>query len=92
MGTLFEDSKEVGLEIKWRKLPYAAASLPECRSNMEHKTANRSLENVSQFKDLAIAVINEISFRRYSRGDCILVMLTTIQSTTFCLFVCCQNM
>ncbi|PNF39346.1 hypothetical protein B7P43_G01523 [Cryptotermes secundus] len=55
--------------------------------NDDVKTVNRSFENVTQFKYLGMTVINQI----YSE-DGIRVMLATLQSRTFSLFVFCLEM
>jgi hypothetical protein len=67
METLIDASKEVGLETKVEKM------LLSCHQNVgqnrDIKIANRSFENVSQFKYLGMAVTNknliqgEIEFR-----------------------------
>jgi hypothetical protein len=52
--------------------------------------ANRSFENVSQFKHLGMTVTNKNCFMKKLRGDRAMVMLATIQSRTFSLPICCQ--
>jgi hypothetical protein len=58
--TLIYASKEVGLEINIEKTKYMLLS---CRHNVgqnrDIKIANRSFENVSQFKYLGTTVINQ---------------------------------
>jgi hypothetical protein len=47
---LIDASKEVGLKIKIDKPAYVAISSPECRSEFEHRKANKTFENVSEFR------------------------------------------
>jgi hypothetical protein len=58
--TLIDASKEVGLEINVEKTKYRLLSHHQkVGRNQEIKIANRSFENVSQFKYLAMTVINQ---------------------------------
>jgi hypothetical protein len=51
METLIDASKEVGLEINVDKTQYMLLSRHQnVRRNLDIKVANRSFENVSQFK------------------------------------------
>jgi hypothetical protein len=58
--TLFNASKEVGLEINVEKTKCMLMSCHQDAGQDHHiKIANRSFENVSQFKYLGTAVINQ---------------------------------
>jgi hypothetical protein len=58
--TLINASKEVGLEIKAEKTKYMLLSREQnVGQNRDMKIANRSFENVSQFKYLPTTVINQ---------------------------------
>jgi hypothetical protein len=73
--TLIDASKEVGLEINVEKTKYMLLSRQEnvCE-NRDIKTANRSTENVSQFKYFGTTVTNQNLIqeeikRRLNSGD-----------------------
>jgi hypothetical protein len=75
--TLIDASKEVGLEIKVEKTKYMLLSRHQnVGQNRNIKIANRSFENVSQFKYLWTTVTNqnlvqdEIKSRMNSRNSC----------------------
>jgi hypothetical protein len=58
--TLIDARKEVGLEINVEKTKYMLLSRQqECRSKSGHRIANRSFENMSQFKYLGTTVTNQ---------------------------------
>jgi hypothetical protein len=58
--TLIDASKEVGLEINAEKTKYMLLSRHEnVGQNRDIKIANRSFENVSQFKYLGMTVTNK---------------------------------
>jgi hypothetical protein len=58
--TLIDASKEVGLEINVEKSKYMLLSREQnVGQNRDIKTANRSFENVSQFKYLGMTVTNQ---------------------------------
>jgi hypothetical protein len=60
METLIDASKEVGLEINVEKIKYMLLSRHQnVGRNRDIKIANRSFENVSQFKYLATTVTNQ---------------------------------
>jgi hypothetical protein len=60
METLIDASKEVGLEINVEKTKYMLLSRPQnVGQNRDIKIANRSFENVSQFKYLEKTVTNQ---------------------------------
>jgi hypothetical protein len=60
METLIDASKEVGLEIDVEKTKYMLLSRHQnVGQNRDIKKANRSFENVSQFKYLGTTVTNQ---------------------------------
>jgi hypothetical protein len=76
-GTLIDASKEVGLEINVDKTKYMLLSRHQnVGQNRNIKIANRSFENVSQFKYLGTIVTNqnliqkEIKRRVISGNNC----------------------
>jgi hypothetical protein len=77
--TLIDASEEVGLEIN-----------QNAGQNRDIKIANRSFENVSQFKYLGTTVTNGNLIQEEIKRR-ILVKLVAILSRTFCLLVCCQK-
>jgi hypothetical protein len=90
--TLIDANKEVGLEINVEKIKYMLLSRQQnVGQYRDTKIANRSFENVSQFKYLETTVINQNFIekeikRRLNSGN-----LATIQSRTFCLLGCCRK-
>jgi hypothetical protein len=59
---LIDASKEVGLEINVEKTKYTRMLLSRHQNigqNQDMKIANRSLENVSQFKYLGMTIRNQ---------------------------------
>jgi hypothetical protein len=75
--TLIDASKEVGLKTGIEKIKYMLLSHQQnAGSNHDIKIANRSFENVTQFKDLGIAVtrqnsvLEEIKRRSNSGNTC----------------------
>jgi hypothetical protein len=63
--TLIDASKEVGLEINVEKTKYMLLSrYKNVGQNQDIKIANKSFENVSQFKYLGTTVTNKIVFNR----------------------------
>jgi hypothetical protein len=90
--TLIDASKEVGLEINTEKTKYMLLYRHQnVGQNRDIKTANRSFENVSQFKYLGTTITNTNLFRWKLREEYILVMLATIRFRTICLLVCCRK-
>jgi hypothetical protein len=72
--TLIDTSKEVGLEIYLEKTKYMSLSRRQnVGQNRDIKTANRSFENVSQFKYLGTTVTNQkfiqVEIRRRLNSD-----------------------
>jgi hypothetical protein len=60
--TVFDASKEVGLEVNVEKTKYMLVSRDQnAGQNREIKLGNRSFENVSQFKYLGTTVTNQNS-------------------------------
>jgi ribosomal protein S2 len=90
--TLMGASKEVGLEVNSEK---TKCMLLSCQQNVwqnyDIKIANRCFENVAQCRYLGMTVTNKNLIQEEIKRRLILVMLATIQSRTFCLFVCCLN-
>jgi hypothetical protein len=59
--TLFDASKEVGLEVNTEKTKYMMVSRDQnADQNWDIKIGNRSFENVSQFKYFGMTVTNQI--------------------------------
>jgi hypothetical protein len=68
--TLINASKEVGLEINIEKTKYMLLSRDQNVGQIRDiKIANRSFENVSQFKYLGTIVINQNLIQEEIRGD-----------------------
>jgi hypothetical protein len=89
IDTLNNASKRVGLEVNAEKTKYILLSHHQnAGQNHDIKMANRSFENMEQVKYFGMTVTNQ-NFRKKLRGERILVMLSTIQSRTFCPLVCC---
>jgi hypothetical protein len=90
--TSIDASKEVGLEINVEETKYILLShLQNIGQNRDIKIANRSFENVSQFKYLGTTVtiqnlIQEKIKMRLNSGKPV-----SIRSRTFCLLGCCQK-
>jgi hypothetical protein len=83
--TLIDASKEVGLEINAEKIKYMLLSRhQDADQNRDIKIANRSFENLSQFKYLGMTVTNQNLIKD---EDLILVMLATIQPVTMFLYI-----
>jgi hypothetical protein len=82
--TLTDASKEeVGLEINVEKTKYMWLFRHQnVGQNRDIKIANRSFENVSQFKYLGTTVTNQNLIEDKLIGHSILVMLVTIRSRT----------
>jgi hypothetical protein len=81
---------EVGLEINVEKTKYMLLSRQQnVGQNPDIKIANRSFENVSQFKYLGTTVTNQNMIQEEINRRFISAMLATIQSRTFCLLGCC---
>jgi hypothetical protein len=78
MNTLIDARKEVGLEINVEKTKYMLLSRPQNVSkNRDMKIAERSFENVSQFKYLGTTVTNQNLIQekikgRLNSGNCLL--------------------
>jgi hypothetical protein len=90
--TLIVASKEVGLDINVQKTKYMLLSCHQnVGKNPDIKIANRSFENVSQFKYLGTTVTNQNLIQEEINRRLKLVMLATIRSRTFCLLVCCRK-
>jgi hypothetical protein len=56
--TLIDPSKEVGLEVHTRKIKYMLSHHQNAGQNHDIKIANRSFENVAQFKYCGMIVTN----------------------------------
>jgi hypothetical protein len=69
METLTDASKEVGLEVNAVKTKYILLSHHQnAEQNHDIKVANRSFENVAQFKCLGMAVTNQNLFQETEFG------------------------
>jgi hypothetical protein len=90
--TLIDASEEAGLEINVETIRYMLLSRHQnVGQNRNIKIANRSFENVSQFKYFGTTIKNQNLIQEEIKRNLILVMLVTIRSRTFCLLVCCQK-
>jgi hypothetical protein len=68
--TIFDASKEVGLEINIEKTKYMLLSSHQSVSqNWDMKIGDRSFDNVSQFKHLGMTVTNKNLIQEEIRGD-----------------------
>jgi hypothetical protein len=82
--TLIDTRKEFGIDINVEKTKYMLLSgYQNVGQNGDISIANRSFENVSQFKYLGTTVRNHNLVQEE--------MLATIQSRTFCLLIYCQK-
>jgi hypothetical protein len=80
--TLIDVSKQVGLEIDAQKTMYILLSRQQnAGQNRNIKIANRSFENVSQFKYLGTTVTNQDFIQEEIKRRLVLVMLPTIPSS-----------
>jgi hypothetical protein len=87
--TLIDASKEVGLEVNVEKTKYILVSRDQnVDQNQDINTANRSFENVSQFKYLGTTVTNQNLIHEEIKRRLTLVMRSTIRYRTFSLRVC----
>jgi hypothetical protein len=90
--TLIDASREVGLEINVEKSKYMLLSRHQnAGQNRDIKIANRSFENVSQFKYLETTVTNQNLIKEEIERRLISGNASTIQPRAFCLPVCCQK-
>jgi hypothetical protein len=83
--TLIDASKKIGLEIN-----ICCHLITKMHVIIDIKIAIKSFENVSQFRYLRMTVTNQ-NLRRKLRGECILVMLATIQSEHLVFLSTAQN-
>jgi hypothetical protein len=91
--TLIEASKEVGLEVNLENTKYMSVSRHQnIGQNRDVKISDRSLENVSQFKYLGTKLTNQNFIQEEIKKRLNLVILVTIQSTTFWLLARCRKM
>jgi hypothetical protein len=87
--TLIDASKEVVLEVNAEKTKYMQLSDHQyAGQNHDIKIANRSFENVAQFRYLGTTITNKMFFQEEIRGRLNLGNAYTNQSRTFCLLVC----
>jgi hypothetical protein len=90
--TLIGASKEVGLEINVEKTKYMLLSRHQnAGQNRDMKIANRSFENVSQFKYLGATVTNQNLIQEETKRSLSSGNACYIRSRAFCLPVCCQK-
>jgi hypothetical protein len=92
-GSLIDAGKEVCPEVNVEKIKCMVVShYQNADQNPDLIKANRSFENVSQFRYLGTAVTNQNLIQRKLRDDWILAVLATIRTRSLCLLVCCQKM
>jgi hypothetical protein len=83
--TLIDGNRDVGLEVNADIKFMLLSHHQNAGQNQDIKIANRSFENVGQFKYLGTNQnLIQVEIKRLNR-----VMIATIQSKTFCLLVCC---
>jgi hypothetical protein len=87
---LIDASNEIGLEVNTDKTKYVLLSHHQnAGENHDVKIANRSFENVSQFKYFGMILTNQNLIQKEIKRRLISGMLATIQSRNFRLLVCC---
>jgi sorting nexin-29 len=91
-GTVIDAGKEVGLEINAEKTKYVLLSRQQnVGQNRDIKIANRSFENVLQFKYFGTTVTNQNLIHEEINRRLNSVMLANIRFRTFCLLGCCRK-
>jgi hypothetical protein len=92
MEILIDAIREVGLEVNVDKTKYMLLSRHQnVGQNRNIKIANRSFENVSQFKYLGTTVTNQNLIQEEIKRRMNSSMLSIIRFRVFCLLVCSQK-
>jgi hypothetical protein len=90
--TLFEASRDIGLEIIAEKTKYMIMSRhPNSKQNQNIRIANESFENIAKFKYLGTMITNENDIHDEIKSKLNSGNVAIIQSIIFCLLVSCQE-
>jgi hypothetical protein len=84
--TLIDASKENGLEVNTEKFKYTCCCFV---TRMQGEIANRCFGNVSPFRYLGMIITYQTLNQEEIKRKLNLGKLPSIETRTFCLFVCC---